>query len=126
MTPTSTHHGGSGDGPRIWVSHRPECVVVTIGGEVDAYSSARLAHTLQAATPAALALVIDMTQLEFIDSGGLAVLIGARNQAQQRGIPMVLVNPPRLLQRLLASTQTERNFPAYDTLEDAIAALKSS
>jgi anti-anti-sigma factor len=113
MTPNSTHHGGSGSGPRIWVSHRPECVVVTIGGEVDAYSSARLAHTLQAVTPAALALVIDMTHLEFIDSGGLAVLIGARNQA-------------RLLQRLLTSTQTQREFPAYDTLDDAVAALKNS
>jgi anti-sigma B factor antagonist len=126
MTPPSTHHGGSSDGARIWVTHRPECVVVTISGEVDDYSTARLAHTLQAVTPTALALVLDLTDLEFMDSSGLGVLISARNQASHRGIPMVLAHPPRLVQRLLTSTQTQRSFPAYDTLDEAVAALKNS
>lgn len=126
MTPPSLHRGGTSDGAWIQVSHRPECVVVTVGGEVDLYSAARLADTLHAVIPAALGLVIDLTHLAFIDSSGLGVLISARNEADLRRIPMVLVHPPRLLQRLLTSTQTQRDLPAFETLDDAVAALSKS
>jgi len=109
------------------VSPRPDCVVVSVGGEVDVVSAAKLAKALQAATSASRArcLIIDMTDLSFIDSSGLGVLIAAQNRARELGDTVVLVHPPPLVRRLLAGTQLQHRFTTHDTLDDALAALRS-
>jgi anti-sigma B factor antagonist len=110
------------------VSPRPDCVVVTVGGEVDLLSAAKLAKALQAATAGSRArcLVVDMTDLTFIDSSGLGVLIAAQSRASALGDSVVLVQPPPLVRRLLAGTHLQHRFTVYDTLDDALAALRTS
>ena len=71
-------------------------------------------------------LVIDMTHLDFLDSTGLGVLIHVQNRAQALGESMVLVHPPPLVRKLLLGTQLSRLFTAYETLDDALAALRAN
>ena len=128
MTPADTEHGGS-IGDRAWVvmSRRWNCTVVTVSGEVDMQSAAPLERTLESAASSSRVrsscLVVDLTELVFLDSSGLGVLISARNYALVRGVSMVLVNPPPLMRRLLTQTRLHRSFAIYDTLDDALAAL---
>ena len=109
------------------MSPRSDCVVVTVRGDVDVRTTAQLSRTLEAAATSSRTpcLIIDMTDLSFIDSAGLGVLIHAQNRAQARGASVVLVHPPRLVRRLLTGTQLQHRFAAYDTLDDALAALKT-
>ena len=124
MTSTPAGDGDHrGDGAWIKVSVEPGCVVVRLGGEVDIRSSPKLGRMLEAVAPAALCLVIDMTHLAFIDSSGLGVLIHARNRARAQRTTMVLAHPPPLVRRLFASTRLQDTFTAYDTLDEALAAL---
>lgn len=126
MTPTTSGWGGT-DGAWIHVSPRSDCVVVTIGGELDLNAAGELAKSLREVLTASRApcLIIDMTYLSFIDSTGLGVLISTENRAQALGESMVLVHPPPLVRRLLVGTQLQRRFTSYDTLDDALAALRA-
>ena len=103
-------------------------MVVTVGGEVDLLTAAQLARALENASKASRAgcLVIDMTDLTFIDSSGLGVLIAAQNRARTLGDSVVLVHPPPLVRRLLDGTQLHHRFSTYDTLDAALAALRTS
>lgn len=61
-------------------------VVITLGGELDAFSSRRLRHRLDEVIEAGRSdVVIDLAALDFIDSTALGVLIGARRQARLHG-----------------------------------------
>ncbi len=106
---------------------RSDCVIVTVSGDVDLRTTATLSRTLEAAatTSRTDCLVIDMTDLSFIDSAGLGVLIHAQNRAEARGSSIVLVHPPQLVRRLLTNTGLQHRFTAYDTLDAALAALRT-
>lgn len=61
-------------------------VVITLGGELDAFSSRHLRHRLDAVIEAGRSdLVIDLAALDFIDSTALGVLVGALRQARLHG-----------------------------------------
>ena len=61
-------------------------VMITLGGELDAFTSRRLRHRLDEVIDAGRCnLVIDLTALDFIDSTALGVLVGALRQARLHG-----------------------------------------
>lgn len=66
-------------------------------------------------------LVVDLTQLEFLDSTGLGVLIGAHRRAAEHGGSLRLVVPDGPILRLLNITGLIAVFAAYHTMEDALA-----
>jgi len=51
-------------------------------------------------------LVIDLDQVAFMDSTGIAALIAGRDAAIQRGIGYRIINPQRMVHRVLAITGT--------------------
>jgi anti-sigma B factor antagonist len=55
-------------------------------------------------------LLIDLTEVEFIDSHGLRVLLNTHREFSQQNIPIVLYNPNSHLQRLLRIMQFDRVF----------------
>ena len=68
-------------------------------------------------------LVIDMSQLDYIDSSGLSVLISARKQvmAYQGGI--VLLNPSNSVRALIELTRLHQILDIYETEEQALQGL---
>jgi anti-sigma B factor antagonist len=56
------------------------------------------------------AIIVDLRDVEFMDSTGLGVLIGARRRAQDADVKLVLARPSRATYRLLAVTGTRRHF----------------
>ena len=86
-----------------------ECVL-TLAGEL----SLAKAHVLEQRLGEALAassarIVIDLAQVEFIDSTGLSVLVRAHQRASERDVELGLVNLRAQASRLLSLTGlTER------------------
>ena len=69
-------------------------------------------------------LVVDLTQVAFIDSSGLSALLTASNQARERGGELALVHgasPPSIFR----FRGVERLLSLYASREAAIAALSS-
>jgi anti-sigma B factor antagonist len=91
-------------------------------GELDAYtvSSFRDALGRLASSPK---LLIDMSEVPFVDSAGLGALIGGiRRTRVAGGVVAVCCNRPTLV-RLLHTTGFDRIVTVADTIEDAAAAL---
>ncbi len=66
-------------------------------------------------------IVVDLAQLEFLDSTGLGVLIGAHRRATERGGSLRLVVHGGPISRLLNITGLIEVFAVYHSLEDARA-----
>jgi anti-sigma B factor antagonist len=65
-------------------------------------------------------VVVDLTNLEFVDSTGLGALIGAHKRAKEHGGRVRLVVRDGQILRLLRITGLLSVFSAYPTLEDAL------
>jgi len=66
-------------------------------------------------------LIVDLTQLEFLDSTGLGVLIGAHRRAAERGGSFRLIATDGPISRLLNITGLIAVFSVYHSIEDARA-----
>ena len=80
-------------------------VIVVVKGEVDVATSGHLAAAIMRAmerhAEGKVDLVIDLTQLRFIDVSGINVLLRAARQARAAGGTLVLRSPNRAVRRLL-------------------------
>jgi anti-sigma B factor antagonist len=64
-------------------------------------------------------LIVDLTQLEFLDSTGLGVLIGAHRRAVERGGSFRLIVSDGPIARLLNITGLISVFAVYQSVADA-------
>jgi anti-anti-sigma factor len=55
---------------------------------------------------AARRLVLDLAELDFVDSAGLGALLTIRDRTQDLGVELRLVNPSRPVRRILEATGT--------------------
>jgi anti-sigma B factor antagonist len=97
-----------------------EHVVVTVSGEVDFHTASLLDRAVEKSTHISPRLVVDLTDVSFIDSTGLGVLIGARSRAQESGGSIAIVHPPHTVVRLLSSSRMQQTFPVYASVDEAL------
>jgi len=100
------------------------CAVVKANGEIDLCTSPLLSEALDQAAEQSDRIVIDLTSVTFLDSSGMAAMVGAlkRNHHRQRGT-LCLVGPSGLVLRALQVTDLTRLFPIYDSLDEAVLEL---
>jgi anti-sigma B factor antagonist len=99
-------------------------VVVTVEGELDAYSGPKLRQLLLEQSEAKHhTLVVDLSGLTFTDSSGIGILVGAFKRANARGGAVCLLSPSGQLAKLLKMTGLTRVFPVFTCLQDALDLL---
>lgn len=108
----------------IRARREPGCVVVTIVGEVDIATVARLRARLSALTAAGIPLVADLDQVSFIDATGLGALAGAARQAAAQGVSMYVVCGRAQTRRLFRVTGLDRQIPLARDLDEVLQTLK--
>ena len=91
-------------------------------GELDAYTVTDFRQSLGelANRPR---VVIDLSEVPFMDSAGLGALIGGIRRARENGGEVAVACSRPTLTRLLHTTGFDRIVPVTDTLDDAVAAL---
>jgi len=67
-------------------------------------------------------IVLDLSEMDFICSAGLGVLIEAHRQSHEHQGQVRLVNPQPAVRQLLEVTNLTRLFSIYATIEKAIKA----
>lgn len=70
------------------------------------------------------AIIADLSQVELINSTGLGMLVGTMSTLRNSNIAFVLINVPDKVKYLLEVTHLNKVLRIYETLEDAITALK--
>ncbi|MEV0280937.1 STAS domain-containing protein [Streptomyces sp. NPDC050610] len=115
---------GSASRGRLHVGVRRHGVsaVVTPAGELDHHTAELLREPLESCVDEGCSrLVVDCSQLEFCDSTGLNVLLGARLKAEAAGGGVHLAGMLPVVARVFEITGAEAVFTVHDTLEAALA-----
>jgi anti-sigma B factor antagonist len=101
------------------------CVVLRPTGELDASNSDVLRHALSEIGVDDLYVVVDLTQVPFIDSAGLGALFGGVRHLHALGAHVLLVGGTASTTRLLATTGVGELIPVVADMGDAAEALAS-
>ncbi|MFF2654723.1 STAS domain-containing protein [Streptomyces sp. NPDC058045] len=114
---------GSAHRGRLQVEVRREgaTAVVSVVGELDHHTADLLREPLEECLDAGFSrLVVDCSRLEFCDSTGLNVLLGARLKAEAAGGGVHLVAMRPVVARVFEITGAEAVFTVHQTLEEAL------
>ncbi|MFP3991995.1 STAS domain-containing protein [Streptomyces sp. E11-3] len=107
---------------RVEVRHEGRSAVVAPTGELDHHTADLLREALEACVDGGRArLVVDCSRLEFCDSTGLNVLLGARLKAEAAGGGVHLAGMLPVVARVFEITGAEAVFTVHDSLEAALA-----
>jgi anti-sigma B factor antagonist len=99
-------------------------LVITIGGELDIATAPALRSYLTRVLDqqASSDVILDVTDVEFIDARGLSALLAIKADVLRRGGSLWLSGSSRPLTRLLALTGLRKQFPSYPARQAAAAA----
>ena len=106
---------------------RPDVRVITVRGELDLESSSEAKSFLEeAASDRGRALVIDLTDCDFIDSTGLSTIVGGTRPLQNGQSNVAVASPAASeARRILDLAGISLTLPTFDTVDEAIAAAVS-
>jgi anti-sigma B factor antagonist len=71
-------------------------------------------------------VILDLSEVPYIDSSGLGSLVGAYISRQKAGRSVALSGVNERVFRLFEITKTESLFLMFETLDDAVAALSGA
>ena len=105
------------------IEERGEVVVAHLKGELDIAGATGLGDSINDAVPtSARGLVVDCTDLDFIDSSGIAMLFGlARRLGSRRQELRVVAREGKPVARVLEIVEFDRAAPIHATLDEALA-----
>lgn len=87
---------------RVDVHPERDCVRVVPVGELDVGTAEELDATLRELREAAFArIVLDLRELEFVESAGLRVIVVASRLARRDGHDLALISGPPAVQRVI-------------------------
>ena len=100
--------------------------VLAVSGELDLRTSPQLEERLDRVWASGAELVIlDLRMIEFMDSTGLRVLLGAHQRAQETGRRFALVRGADQVERVLTLTGVRELLTVVDAPEEILTAGES-
>lgn len=94
--------------------------VLEVAGEIDVYTAPQLRERLIALIEGgARQVVVDLGRVEFLDSTGLGVLVGALKRLRVVDGELLLVCAQERLLKIFRITGLDRVFSLYDSVESA-------
>ncbi len=92
-----------------------------VTGEIDMATAPRLRQHVQTVTARKPSgLVLDLDRVDFIDSTGLGVMVGAAKRMRMIDGGFRIVNSQNHLTSLFRITRLDEVFDLYESLEDAL------
>jgi anti-sigma B factor antagonist len=122
---------GGGEGAEVGeairfdvVDHGPEIRVLHVVGELDTLTSPLLAVRLAEQQASVAHLVVDLSDVSFLGSAGLAALVEAKEAADNGGGQLLVVPGSRIAKRALEATGLLGLFTIADDVPEALAAAR--
>jgi anti-anti-sigma factor len=101
--------------------------LVSVSGELDLASVDELRTTLATAAAAgSSSVVVDVSDVSFIDSTALAALLRSNDELSSAGVQMVMACPPGPVRRLLTMTSLDDRLTLAPDRSGALAQARKS
>ncbi len=89
--------------------------MVSIRGEIDIYSIEKFRDTIEEKIKTqASEIILDCSELSYMDSTGMGVLIELRNKTKELGQKIIMMNPRPNIRKLLALTGVDKIIEIVD------------
>lgn len=100
-----------------------ESTLVAVGGEIDVYTAPKLRERLVSLIDAGhYHLIIDLEAVDFLDSTGLGVLVGALKRVRAHQGSLRLICTQERLLKIFRITGLAKVFGIYESVEAASSA----
>ncbi|MDQ6698220.1 MAG: STAS domain-containing protein [Actinomycetota bacterium] len=108
---------------RLDVSERDGWAVLAVGGEVDVATAPRLREKLiELVNGGHHRIVVDLSAVEFLDSTGLGVLVGALKRVRTHDGDLGLVCTESRVLKVFEITGLTKVFAMFASVDEAVAA----
>ena len=108
--------------PILGIDTKNAASVVRLGGELDLYNANAVRDALVRTTDGSPErIIVDLGEVEFLDSTALGVLIEARARMKNKKA-FLLASPGLETRRALQISGLDRHFTVFDTVAEALAA----
>ena len=111
---------------RFSIEPRGASVVVSVQGELDVTSSQRFDDCLSEAAALSDRVILDMSEVDFMDTTALAVIVAHWRRAADEGGRFLLAGARYRCTKALWITGLADRLPMYDTVEEALATLSGT
>ena len=109
--------GATAVGPPWFSCRRSDCASTArliVSGELDIATAPQLAHTLGCAQADAALVILDLRELQFMDSSGANLIEAASGRARQASDRLVVVGGPVQVERIFALVGLDRQLEGRD------------
>lgn len=107
--------------PTFEVARYGRWAVMRVSGEIDMATAPKLRQQIQNVTSRNPdGLVLDLEGVEFIDSTGLGVMVGAAKRMRVADGSLRIVSSQAHLSELFSLTRLDEVFDLFETLDDAL------
>jgi anti-anti-sigma factor len=110
-----------GEALTVEVRHEQGCAIVAAAGEIDISTVTRLRERLFEVAASGAPMVVDLEHVSFIDSVGLAVLVGAAKRVAAHGGSLQVACALPKIRQLMSLTGLDGPIPLARTLDEALA-----
>jgi len=105
----------------VATEERGDVVVISVGGEVDAHTAPAVREAVEDRIRPGVRVVVDLTDVTFLDSTGLGVLVTSLKRLREvDGSLDLVVTSPRVL-KVFTLTGLDVVIPIHETLDAALA-----
>ena len=101
---------------------RPGTTIVDVAGDIDMGTSPELRKTLLNSLRAAPRLIINLREVRYVDSSGIASLVEVLKEARNTQKRLVLFGLNRAVHEVLQLTRLTKIFEIRETEEEALQA----
>ena len=99
-------------------SERPQWTVLSVGGELDVVGAPDLRQAVvKEVADGCRGLILDISELDFVDSFGMGAIVGALKRLRQRGGELALVCPSRRIRRVFEICDLDRIIAFHDSID---------
>ena len=105
---------------RVEVRRRDDGIVISVIGDVLVGASHELKTALATAvSERSKVIVLELSDMGFIGSEGLGIIVGAQIRCRHHGAVVRLVRANEEARHILAMSRLDRLFPHFDSEDDA-------
>ena len=105
------------------VDRRDGTAILRIAGEITAGSEEPLMAAFATGSAGSRAVVLDFTGLEYMNSGGIGLLVTLLVRAQRAGVRLLATGLSEHYREILALTRLDEAIAIVDTEAEALAAV---